>query len=425
MEVNRSLFDQSRSVSPLEMQLPGRLGGLGYRNVTTTLAPAVLSSLTLVLPILMDSFPILKSFVDECEKTDIPDDTGFITVDAAKSMAKNAHATKNHVFGWMCDAWIHLRELGVTKDLPGDPRLLVTGYYARKLLKSDLKRPFKIQRALTRSLEAVMATGLVDESVPPPDRARILSNCDSGASAWGHTRPTKFRLALSPHEYAMAVAIRNGTALTGDGVCICGASLTTHHATSCHKIAARIWRHDWLVEDILDFLHSHGLWARKEVHVVRGSQARIDILALIDGIYYWCDVMVTQPSCVSYLKRGSDTRAGAAAKEGETKKFSEWNNRNPPPGVEVMPLVIETSGRLGEHFKRFLRIVASAVKARRARGHIGSQPFTKVPAFVRQLSVTLQRGNVAMIDQAQRESQVRSEWMSRPARSYGPEWLNS
>ena len=159
--------------------------------------------------------------------------------------------------------------------------------------------------------------------------------------------------------------------------------------------------------------------------MVHGSQARIDILARIDGIFYWCDVMVTQPSCASYLKLGSASRAGAAAKAGETKKFSEWNRRNPPPNVVVMPLVIETSGRLGEHFKRFLRDVANAVKARRARGHIGSQPFTRVPAFVRQLSVTLQRGNVAMVDQAERESQVGSEWQSRPRRSFGPEWLDS
>ena len=214
MEVNRSLFDQSRSVSPLEMQLPGRLGGLGYRQVSSTLGPANLSSLTLVLPILMESFPILKSFVNQCKKDNIPDDTGFVSVDVAKAMAKTAHDSHNHIFGWMCDAWIRLRELGVAKDLPGDPRLLVTGFYEQKMMKSDLKRPFKIQRALTRSLEAVMATGLVDDSVPPPDRARILSNSDSGASAWGHTRPTKLRLALSPHEYAMAVAIRNGTALT-------------------------------------------------------------------------------------------------------------------------------------------------------------------------------------------------------------------
>ena len=156
-----------------------------------------------------------------------------------------------------------------------------------------------------------MATGLVDDSVPPPDRARILSNSDSGASAWGHTRPTKLRLALSPHEYAMAVAIRNGTALTGDDVCICGARLTTHHATSCHKIAARIWRHDWLVEDILDFLHSHGLWARKEVYVVHGSQARIDILAR-----RWHLLLVRRDGYSAFMCVISQARIGFACRSG-------------------------------------------------------------------------------------------------------------
>ena len=251
-----------------------------------------------------------------------------------------------------------------------------------------------------------MATKLIDESVAPYDSARILSNSDSGASAWAHNRPTTHGMSLSPHEFRMAAAIRTGTALSGDDECICGERLTTHHATSCRKIAARIWRHDWLVDDVFNFLRSHRIWARKEVHVVSGSDARIDILARIDGVFYWCDVMVTQPACVSYIRQGSNSREGVALSIGEKKKFAEWNGRRPPPGAVVVPLVMETSGRLGKHFKKFLKLITKAVKAQRPSTYVGSQPFTMVPAFVRQLSVTMQKGNVAMVDQAERESSI-------------------
>ncbi len=336
-----------------------------------------------------------------------------------------ANRDNNHFFVWICEAWLHLHDVGVTaQDIGGDPRLLVTGFFERKAQQSESRRPFKIQRYLTRAVESLLGAKLITDSTPPAERARIISKSDNAAAAWSHTRPTKVSLRMSPHEVKVSAAVLNGTAFDGSTLCICGLPLTTAHATSCRKLSARIMRHDWLVQECLDILLLLGLWARKEVQVVPGTDARIDLLFRIDGVYYWCDVMVTQPCCQSYLDMGSAVTPGAALKAGEAKKFHEWNNRHPPAGVVILPLVLEASGRMGSHFKKFLKLIVKHATDNRASSAFGSQPFSFVSNLVRQLSVTLHRGNVAMVDQAEQLSLGSSTtWRAqRPRYVTGPGW---
>ena len=217
---------------------------------------------------------------------------------------------------------------------------------------------------------------------------------------------------MSPHEWKVACALRHHW-LRDDGTCVCGARLTATHMLSCRHLRARITRHDWILQDVLDFLHSLGIWAQKEIVISPDGKCRVDIVARIDGVMYWCDVMVTEPSSKTYLDLGSAKRAEVAIEEGHKKKFRHWNPQAPPE-VIVVPLVMETSGRLGKHFKSFIATaVKSAAAKRRATGAL-SQPYTSVPTIVRQLSVTVQKGNVAMVDEAGRRARAHSlGWRSR------------
>jgi hypothetical protein len=217
---------------------------------------------------------------------------------------------------------------------------------------------------------------------------------------------------MSPHEWRVASALRHHW-LHDDGTCVCGAPLTATHMVSCRHLRARITRHDWILQDVLDFLHSLGIWAQKELLISSDGKWRVDIVARIDGVIYWCDVMITEPSCDTYLKLGSAERPDVAIEEGHKKKFRHWNQQI-KVGVVIVPLVMETSGRLGKHFKAFIATaVKSAIAKRKATGAL-SQPYTSASTIVRQLSVTVQKGNVAMVDEACRRARVHSiGWRSR------------
>ena len=127
---------------------------------------------------------------------------------------------------------------------------------------------------------------------------------------------------------------------------------------------------------------------------------------------HWCDVMVTEPSSATYLALGSADRPGVALAEGQ-KKIRHWSPKA-GPDITVVPLVMETSGRLGSQFKGFLSKVVRSAKARRVATGALSQPYTSVSTIARQLSVTIQKGNVAMVDEACRRARVHTiAWRSR------------
>ena len=200
--------------------------------------------------------------------------------------------------------------------------------------------------------------------VSPADCARILSNSDSGASSTLHTRPTKRALILSRHQCLTYLALRHGTLYDGSRKCVCGKPLTNGHVLGCKRLSSRIWRHDLIVQVVYDYIRKMGIAARKEVMINPSKDWRVDVLAHIDGVTYWLDVNITEPSSPSFLAMGSGARPGVAARFAEKRKFSQWNRRSPGPDVKILPLVMETSGRLGGHFKKFLKLVAESAESK-------------------------------------------------------------
>lgn len=405
---------QDNEIDPLELQLPGNRGGSGFRATTTYAAAANVASLDLVLPLLRTFDPTLEALAHRFTDLHLPDDTPFATND---DVATIIQSDQHPVLRWMCEAWLSLRAAGVDSTLlPGDPRLLLTGYYQREAERrskaEENPAPFKIQKRLTAEIEGVLSVRHHGQSVSSADRARNLSKSDSSASAFLHTLPRKQSLMMSPHEWQVASALRHGW-LHDDGSCACGALLTPAHMVSCRHLRARITRHDWLVQDVVDFLHSLGIWAQKEVIISSEGKWRVDIVTRIDGVMHWCDVMVTEPSSATYLNLGSADRPAVALVEGQKKKLRHWLPKA-GRGIVIVPLVMETSGRLGNRFKDFLsKVVDSANARRKATGSL-SQPYSSVSSIVRQLSITVQKGNVAMVDEACRRARVHSvAWRSR------------
>jgi hypothetical protein len=74
-------------IAPLELQLPGHLGGSGFRATTTYAAAANVASMDLVLPLLRIFDPALDDLAQRFEDLKIPDDTPFVSSAAAQDIS--------------------------------------------------------------------------------------------------------------------------------------------------------------------------------------------------------------------------------------------------------------------------------------------------------------------------------------------------
>jgi hypothetical protein len=116
---------------------------------------------------------------------------------------------------------------------------------------------------------------------------------------------------------------------------------------------------------------------------------------------YWCDVHIREPSNnnPSYVELAA-TQPGHALKLGEQMKLSVWSKQKERGGVDcqIIPMVFETSGRMGKSLIEFIyRIATDITETSQEMEAITSPLWTR-------LSVTLQKCNVRMIDEANRKA---------------------
>ena len=95
--------------------------------------------------------------------------------------------------------------------------------------------------------------------------------------------------------------------------------LDLFHALNCCGLsAARTARHDNLVTDVVSWLKRKKIQVKKEVDVAPPNRWRTDIwVRSEDGVVWWADLTVAEPSCPSDLKLGSDTKAGVAVDKAD------------------------------------------------------------------------------------------------------------
>ena len=150
-----------------------------------------------------------------------------------------------------------------------------------------------------------------------------------------------------------------------------------HHAVVCNVGGGpTAFLHNPIADLTASFLTAAGFDARREVSIpeftsTRTSRSTPGHSEMVDGVVdvlgwhvvlgeFLLDVTVRHPHAVSVLPR-SATTAGAAAAAGELDKHLRYPSRG---GRSVVPLAIETYGRLGDEFNDWLMTLSSAARAR-------------------------------------------------------------
>jgi hypothetical protein len=234
---------------------------------------------------------------------------------------------------------------------------------------------FRLQRHITKEHEALVGDELlVESSSDKALAARTISNQNRGANAWLRIVHMKRSLSLTQREFQLSARMCCGlmpAGLPSDLRCKCGTPLSLPHALSCKHMAARFGRHDAIVRDVFHWLRRRQVQVQMEVSGLYERQSardRIDLLVRCEGLAYWGDVTVTEPANPSYLARSCE-QAGYALSLAESRKRSVWVARA-GVGVNVVPMAMESTGRMADAFVEFLGTMEQAS----SQGHPDKSP---------------------------------------------------
>jgi hypothetical protein len=393
-------------VDSLFIRAPFSKGGLGLRPLETVSPAANIASLSLCLPELRKVAPELDRFVKELSSKPYVLPTGLMEAEAFGHEAVDKGAP---ILGVLFSAWTQLWQAGLSKTIPKHPWAIVRGHYEKEAKDDEMPRRFKIQKYITGELDSRMGERLHHITKDKPKvAARILSNQHSGATAWLRALPVKPSLRMEPLVFRQAVGIFCGIAPlalpSGTRCCLAkdcrvgNAVLDLPHALSCKGLSAVKTRHDTILGDLHNYMRLRRVLVKKE-WFADGSKSRkwrVDLWVRTDDAQeIWTDVSITEPGCATYLAVGSDRKAGVAAKKRESVKMADWSKVVRDlgrVGVQVAPLVLETTGRLGGDFEKFLSTIESVSRGG-PRTHLISQ-----------ISVTLAKWNVECVREAGRKA---------------------
>ena len=131
-----------------------------------------------------------------------------------------------------------------------------------------------------------------------------------------------------------------------------------HHCYGCRYGGGVDRRHAALARCLADIIHSHSgvkVFIEQEVpaltRVVNGQieHARMDLVFNFHGSITYLDVSIVAPfSCNPSLVSAASTKPGLMAKRAEKTKFDRY------PHINLVPFILETTGRPGPHAKKFI-----------------------------------------------------------------------
>ena len=257
----------------------------------------------------------------------------------------------------------------------------------------------------------------------PLDAARILSCGGPGNAEWCRSPSATLQEGFTDAHFLIAMRWRLGLrAIPADIVscrhqyvkppfreCAHPFDHTGHHSVVCNVGGGpTIFLHNPIADLVATFLTTAGFDARREVSIPEFTTQKIDTSApsgvcLVDGIVdvlgwhvvlgeFLLDVTVRHPHAVSVAKKAA-TVAGSAAAHGERDKHVRYPPRG---GRSIVPLAIETFGRLGTEFDEWLMTLSSAARARdRNSGLSGCRHLSKWRAA---LSTALYKGIAKTIE---------------------------
>ena len=131
-----------------------------------------------------------------------------------------------------------------------------------------------------------------------------------------------------------------------------------HHCYGCRYGGGVDRRHAALARCLADIIHSHSgvkVFIEQEVpaltRVVNGQteHARMDLVFNPHGSITYLDVSIVAPfSCNPSLVSAASTKPGLMAKRAEKTKFDRY------PHINLVPFILETTGRPGPHARKFI-----------------------------------------------------------------------
>jgi hypothetical protein len=225
--------------------------------------------------------------------------------------------------------------------------------------------------------------------------SRLRSVACRAASAWLETLPTAPPLRLDDGALRAALRRRLGESNlpsgSPDATCFCMTSLSTtdaDHVLKCRSPnALRVLRHDDIVDVVRRMLRRGGVpWTKEPRLPVLHSQgpssarppagARANLLFSLEGEQWVGDVSIIHPGAATYRAATAQTDGGAAARRGVEKTSQYW--RYGPGCYHVVPLTVETYGRLG---KPLMKLITDVGASRGQQGPAGRRHVHARPVY--------------------------------------------
>ena len=131
-----------------------------------------------------------------------------------------------------------------------------------------------------------------------------------------------------------------------------------HHCYGCRYGGGADRRHAALARCLADIIQTHSgvkVFLEQEVpaltRVVNGQteHARMDLVFNLNASITYLDVSIVAPfSCNPSLVSAASTKPGHMAKRAEKTKFDRY------PHINLVPFILETTGRPGPHARKFI-----------------------------------------------------------------------
>ena len=142
-------------------------------------------------------------------------------------------------------------------------------------------------------------------------------------------------------------------------ICNKPVDLQQDHCYGCRYGGGVDRRHAAVATFLADAIHPHSgskVFIEHEVPALtrvvngQGEHARMDLVVNLNGSATYLDVSIVAPfSCNPSLVSAASTRPGHMGKRAEKTKFDRY------PHTNIVPFILETTGRHGPHARKFIR----------------------------------------------------------------------
>jgi hypothetical protein len=237
-------------------------------------------------------------------------------------------------------------------------------------------REGKLQHLLSKTVSCQLH-GISLSAISTPFN---LSSACNEAMLWTSAIPTSPDMVIQPALFRILVAHALGLPLPGfltlrNRTCSCRASLghEGYHLLACYRTFA----HDRVVRVLNDMCRTAGLVSDVEPVGMMSGERRPDLLVSNlreDGKAYLADFASVDPIRQSSIETSWFT-PGVAAYEREQEKLESYHGHFDPTAFEMIPLAMETTGRMTPKFRQFLSEVATYASTHLETGGVGPHRF--------------------------------------------------